>query len=59
LLAPPIASAGTLDQQQTDTSAGNSGVYSTQTIGQTFTPGLTGGLDQISISRELHRRRPI
>jgi hypothetical protein len=42
------ASAGTLDQQQTQMST-NAGLFATQTPGQTFTAGITGGLDRADL----------
>jgi hypothetical protein len=50
LFAPGAALAGTLDQQQTDTSDGNYGIESAQSMAQTFTAGITGGLDQVDLS---------
>ena len=46
------ASAGTLDQQQTDFSAGTGTIDSGQTSAQTFTAGLTGGIDQVDVHLE-------
>ena len=43
------ASAGTLDQSQTDTSGGGFTVSERFTPGQTFTAGLTGLLDQVNL----------
>jgi hypothetical protein len=43
------ASAGTLDQQQTAFNS-NAGLFSTQSIAQTFTPGLTGRIDQVDLA---------
>jgi hypothetical protein len=48
LLAPASASAGTLDQQQTVSNLDN-GLFSTQSGAQTFTAGITGGLDQADL----------
>ena len=45
----PAAQAGTLDQQQTDASAGLALIGSDDTKGQTFTAGLTGELDQADL----------
>ena len=42
------ASAGTLDQQQT-TSSTDSGVRENDALAQTFTAGITGGLDQVDL----------
>jgi hypothetical protein len=52
LSVPGVAVAGTLDQQQTDNGVPQF-IYSTQSWAQTFTAGLTGGLDQVDLS--LHR----
>jgi hypothetical protein len=49
LLAPGAASAGTLDQQQTDGSGMGVNATSTHSVGQTFTPGLSGKLDQVDL----------
>ena len=49
LLAPGAASAGTLDQQQTDGSGMAVSVTSTHSAGQTFTAGLSGKLDQVDL----------
>jgi hypothetical protein len=46
---PGVASAGTLDQQQTDDTSGV-GVGSTLSIAQTFTAGITGDLDGVDLS---------
>ncbi len=43
------ASAGTLDQQQTSSNI-DAGLFATQSIAQTFTAGVTGGLDQAELS---------
>jgi hypothetical protein len=48
LLAPAVASAGTLDQQQTASDAALGPSQSTSDA-QTFTAGLTGGLDQVDL----------
>jgi hypothetical protein len=42
------ASAGTLDQQQTNGSSSTQ-VHSNQSVAQTFTAGLSGGLDQVDL----------
>jgi hypothetical protein len=42
------ASAGTLDQQQTASNT-DAGLFSAQSVAQTFTPGLTGRLDQVDL----------
>ena len=43
------ASAGTLDQQQTASNT-NAGLFSSQSVAQTFTPGLTGRIDQVDLA---------
>jgi hypothetical protein len=43
------ASAGTLDQQQTVSNT-DAGLFSSQSVAQTFTPGLTGRIDQVDLS---------
>jgi hypothetical protein len=48
LLAAPAA-AGTLDQQQTSSST-DAGLFTFQSVAQTFRPGITGGLDQVDLS---------
>ena len=48
------ASAGTLDQQQTDFSVGSGTVDSGETPAQTFTAGLSGGIDQVDLHLESH-----
>jgi hypothetical protein len=48
-VVPGVASAGTLDQQQTDDTAGF-GVGATLSIAQTFTAGITGDLDGVDLS---------
>jgi hypothetical protein len=42
------ASAGTLDQQQTASNT-NAGLFSSQSVAQTFTSGITGRLDQVDL----------
>jgi hypothetical protein len=49
LLAPGIASAGTLDQQQTANDVAALGPSQSVSDAQTFTAGLTGGLDQVDL----------
>jgi hypothetical protein len=49
LLVPGVALAGTLDQQQIDGSGGNSAIFSGQSDAQTFTAGLSGGVDQVDL----------
>jgi hypothetical protein len=48
-LAPGTALAGTLDQQQPDGGAGKL-VDSVQSVAQTFTAGISGGLDQVDLN---------
>jgi hypothetical protein len=49
LCAPGGAVAGTLDQQQpTITGSGNQ-IQATQSVAQTFTAGLTGGVDRVDL----------
>lgn len=48
--APATALAGTLDQQQTDSSGGSLFIHSTHSVAQTFTAGLSGGLDQVDLN---------
>ena len=48
------ASAGTLDQQQTDFSVGTGTIDSGETSAQTFTAGLSGGIDQVDLHLEPH-----
>ena len=48
-VVPGVASAGTLDQQQTDNTSGF-GVGSTLSLAQTFTAGITGDLDGVDLS---------
>jgi hypothetical protein len=47
--AAPSAVAGALDQQQTDGSGASLVLYSGQSVAQTFTAGLSGGLDQVDL----------
>ncbi|MDX6616502.1 MAG: hypothetical protein QOD60_1593 [Solirubrobacterales bacterium] len=49
VLAPGAALAGTLDQQQTDGSGGFVSMYVGQSAAQTFTAGLSGGVDQVDL----------
>ena len=46
--AAASASAGTLDQQQTNSNV-DAGVFANQSLAQTFTAGVTGGLDQADL----------
>jgi hypothetical protein len=48
-LAPSVASAGTLDQQQTGTSGTPYGADSVLSVAQTFTAGIGGGLDRADL----------
>jgi len=50
LLAPGSALAGTLDQQQTTATGPDAEVYSNEAWAQTFTAGLSGGLDQVDLN---------
>ena len=50
VLAPATALAGTLDQQQVDGDGGGVFVDSAHSIGQTFTAGFGGGLDQVDLN---------
>src|SRR5438128_2024054 len=50
LVAPGSALAGTLDQQQTAATGPQAEVYSNQDWAQTFTAGLSGGLDQVDLN---------
>jgi hypothetical protein len=52
VLAPVAALAGTLDQQQTNTSGGTATIDSGETSAQTFTAGLSGGIDQVDLYLE-------
>jgi hypothetical protein len=47
-LAPSVALAGTLDQQQTDGPA-YSDIYSSASLAQSFTAGVSGGVDQVDL----------
>jgi hypothetical protein len=49
VLLPAAASAGTLDQQQPNGEGVGYDVDSTQSMAQTFTAGLSGGLDQVDL----------
>jgi hypothetical protein len=49
LLAPGAASAGTLDQQQTDATGAGADISSTISLAQGFTPGITGQIDQVDL----------
>ena len=53
-LAPGAALAGTLDQQQTIFDVGTGTIDSGETPAQTFTAGLTGGIDQVDLHLEPH-----
>jgi hypothetical protein len=46
---PASASAGTLDQQQAITGPGGFLIYSGESTAQTFTAGITGGLDRADL----------
>src|SRR5262249_20860330 len=49
LLVPGGASAGTLDQQQLTAPGTGLFIHSTQSVAQTFTARITGGLDQADL----------
>jgi hypothetical protein len=53
-LAPGAALAGTLDQQQTIFDVGTGTIDSGETPAQTFTAGLSGGIDQVDLHLEAH-----
>jgi hypothetical protein len=46
---PGVASAGTLDQQQPNGGGVTFDIDSAQSLAQTFTAGLSGGLDQVDL----------
>src|SRR5215204_5533036 len=46
---PGTALAGTLDQQQPNGEGASLQIQNTQSLAQTFTAGLTGGLDQVDL----------
>jgi hypothetical protein len=50
MLVPGAAVAGTLDQQQTDGSTNPGAVGTTESLAQTFTAGLSGGLDRVDLN---------
>jgi hypothetical protein len=50
VIAPGTTLAGTLDQQQPTTGGGGYAISSPSTVGQTFTAGVTGGLDQVDLA---------
>ena len=47
--ATASASAGTLDQQQPSSNT-NAGLFTNQSVAQTFTPGMSGGVDRVDLS---------
>jgi hypothetical protein len=49
LVSPVGATAGTLDQSQTNAEGGSGAVGASQQGAQTFTAGITGGLDQVDV----------
>ena len=51
-MAPSVALAGTLDQQQPTASGSGLNAQSTQSVAQTFTAGLSGQLDQVDLHLE-------
>lgn len=54
MLAPGAALAGTLDQQQTDHGGTTANIHSISSWAQTFTAGLSGGLDQVDLYLSTH-----
>jgi hypothetical protein len=50
VLVPGTALAGTLDQQQTNVSGGTFVIDSGQSRAQTFTAGLSGGVDRVDLN---------
>ena len=54
VLAPGAAVAGTLDQQQTVFDVGTGTIDSGETPAQTFTAGLSGGIDQVDLHLQSH-----
>lgn len=52
LVVPCAALAGTLDQQQTDGGGGFIGITAASGVAQTFTAGISGGLDQVDLNLE-------
>src|SRR3954452_19495483 len=48
-LAPGAAAAGTLDQQQAASSGSGHFIDSTHGVAQSFTAGISGGLDQVDL----------
>src|SRR5262249_19112422 len=53
-VAPGAALAGTLDQQQTVFDVGTGTIDSGETPAQTFTAGLSGGIDQVDLYLDAH-----
>jgi hypothetical protein len=49
LLAPGVAAAGTLDQQQPTITGSANQIQAAQSVAQTFTAGRTGGLDRVDL----------
>jgi hypothetical protein len=49
MVAPAVAQAGTLDQQQTDGTGTGLQINSGHSVTETFTPGLAGPLDQVDL----------
>jgi hypothetical protein len=58
-LAPGAALAGTLDQQQIDGSGGFVSVWMGQSAAQTFTAGISGGVDQVDLHLGTNGGTPI
>jgi hypothetical protein len=48
-LIPASAVAGSLDQQQTDVSGLSFGIYSSESLAQTFKAGVTGKIDEVDL----------
>ena len=59
LLFPTLAMAGTLDQQQPLVGSMDVNAHSTQSVAQTFTAGLTGGLDQVDLNLDQSGSPPV
>jgi hypothetical protein len=59
LLAPTVAIAGTLDQQQPNVGSMAMNAHSTQSVAQTFTAGLSGKLDQVDLNLNMSGSPPV
>src|SRR6476661_3555713 len=57
--APVSASAGTLDQQQTNGSGGFHGIASSASAAQTFNAGISGELDEVDLELEEGGTQPL